>query len=108
MEARPREILFYETPAGKVPCRDWLDSLEGHAIYGIVLTRLDRMERGNFGVHHSVGEGVSELVIDFGPGFRIYFGQDGLDLVILLIGGNKGSQAKDIETAKGYWRNYNA
>jgi putative addiction module killer protein len=72
------------------------------------MTRLDRVEQGNLGVHRSVSEGVSELIIDFGPGYRIYFGQDGLDLVILLIGGTKRTQAKDIETAKAYWRDYNA
>lgn len=72
------------------------------------MTRLDRVERGNFGSHHSVGDGVTELVIDFGPGYRIYFGQDGKDLVILLIGGDKSSQRTDIKTAKEYWRSYNA
>ena len=72
------------------------------------MTRLDRVEQGNLGKHHSVGEGVSELVIDFGPGYRVYFGQDGMDLVILLIGGDKSSQQQDIQTARKYWREYNA
>jgi putative addiction module killer protein len=108
VEAKPQEILFYECEDGRVPCREWLDSLEGRAIEDIVMTRLDRVERGNFGDHHSVGEGVMELVIDFGPGYRVYYGQDGKNLVILLIGGDKSSQRTDIKTAKGYWRNYNA
>lgn len=108
MEVTPPEILFYESEDGTVPCRDWLDSLEGQAIYDVVMTRLDRVERGNFGVHRGVGEGVMELVIDFGPGYRIYYGQDGKDFVILLIGGDKSSQRKDIEIAKDYWSNYNA
>ena len=104
----PREIRFYETEGGKVPCREWLDSLDGMAIYDIVMTRLDRVERGNLGVHHGVGDGVMELVIDFGPGYRVYFGQDGLELIILLVGGMKGSQQADIGIAKKYWRHYNA
>jgi len=84
-----------------------LDGLEGMAIYGTIFTRLDRVEDGNFGPCRSVGEGVFELKIDVGPGWRVYFGQDG-DLVVLLIGGMKRTQRKDIATAKRYWRNYNA
>jgi putative addiction module killer protein len=72
------------------------------------MVRLGRVELGNFGEHRGVGEGVFELVIDVGPGYRVYFGKDGKQLVILLIGGTKGSQAADIETAKKYWRDYNA
>jgi len=72
------------------------------------MSRLDRVEGGNLGVHRSVGDGVTELVIDFGPGYRIYFGQDGMELIVLLAGGEKKSQQADIERAKRYWRNYNA
>jgi putative addiction module killer protein len=54
------------------------------------------------------GEGVTALKMDFGPGYRIYFGQDGKELVILLIGGDKSTQDQDIATAKKYWRDYNA
>lgn len=108
MESIPRDIFYYETAEGKAPCRDWLDSIAGQPIYDIVMVRLDRMERGNLGAHHAVGEGVFELIIDFGPGYRVYFGQDGKDLVILLAGGAKGSQATDIKKAKDYWRDYNA
>jgi putative addiction module killer protein len=71
------------------------------------MTRLDRVERGNFD-HKSVGEGVQELIIDFGPGYRVSFGQDGPDFVILLIGGDKRTQPADIRAAKQYWRTYNA
>ena len=81
--------------------------LEGKKIHGIILTRLDRVQNGNFGDCQSVGEGVSELRIDFGPGYRVYFGQDG-DRVILLHGGRKNRQSKDIVKAKEYWRDYNA
>ncbi len=64
------------------------------------------MELGNFGDCKTVGGGVSELRIDFGPGYRIYFGRDGIDLVVLLGGGTKERQARDIETARSYWEEY--
>jgi len=85
-----------------------MDGIEGQPIYDIVMTRIDRVESGNLGEHKGVGEGVFELVINFGPGYRVYFGQDGKDIVILLIGGNKSTQPRDIKTAKEYWRTYNA
>jgi putative addiction module killer protein len=72
------------------------------------MARLKRVELGNLGDHHGVGEGVYELRIDFGPGYRVYFGEDGKRLVVLLIGGTKKTQRRDIETAKRYWSDYNA
>jgi putative addiction module killer protein len=108
VEAAPKEIRLYETEYGRVPFAEWMDSIEGQPVYGAVMARLDRLEQGNFGNHHSVGEGVSELVLDIGPGYRVYFGRDGESLVILLVGGSKKSQQSDIETAKRYWRKYNA
>ena len=109
MEAKPREFRFYETANGGAPCRDWLDSIEENnkRLYGILMNRLDRVEDGNFGDCDPVGEGVSELVIDDGPGYRIYFGQDG-DFVVLLLGGMKRTQTSDIKKAKGFWSDYNA
>lgn len=108
METTPREILLFETEEGRVPFGEWMDSLEGTDIFGTILNRLERIEEGNLGVHKSVGEGVSELIVNVGPGYRVYFGQHGRELVILLIGGTKRTQSKDIETAKRYWRTYNA
>jgi putative addiction module killer protein len=107
VEARPREILIFETADNKTPFTDWLDMLERQPIHGIIMNRLDRVEDGLFGDCEPVGEGVSELKIDKGPGYRVYFGQDG-DLVVLLHGGMKNTQPKDIKTAKHYWRTYNA
>ena len=72
-----------------------------------IRTRLDRVALGNLGVWRSVGEGVFEFVFDFGPGYRVYFGHDG-DEIILLIGGEKSSQASDIQIAREHWRDYNA
>ena len=66
------------------------------------------MRLGNLGNIRSLGDGVSELKVDFGPGYRVYFGEDGPRVVVLLIGGDKGSQQRDIAKAKDYWRDYNA
>jgi putative addiction module killer protein len=104
-----RELRFYETASGHIPAREWLDEIEtrDHKLYGILMNRLDRVSDGNFGDCGPVGEGTSELRIDVGPGYRIYFGIDG-DLVILLLGGMKRTQIKDIKKSKEYWRDYNA
>ncbi len=108
MEAVPREIFFFETRDGRVPFREWMNLVKGQPVYEKVVARLERIEEGNFGEHRSVGEGVSELVINFGPGYRVYYGLDGADIVILLVGGSKATQQKDIDAAKQYWRQYNA
>lgn len=68
--------------------------------------RLDRLEDGNLGDHRSVGDGVVELRMGFGPGYRIYIGQDGQRIVVLLCAGDKGTQARDIRLARAYWQNY--
>lgn len=73
-----------------------------------MLVAIERMKQGNFGDHKSVGAGVVERRIDYGPGYRIYFGRDGETLVILLGGGTKKRQAQDIEFAKGCWKSYQA
>ena len=73
------------------------------AVYRI-RARLDRLELGNFGIVKPVGDGVSELKIDHGPGYRIYFAMSGKTVVLLLNGGDKSTQQKDIETAKAYWK----
>ena len=107
MDARPKEIRIYEDEEGRAPFSEWMDRQEA-PLYGRVMARLERVELGNLGDHRGVGDGVFELRIDFGPGYRVYFGLDGSELVVLLIGGTKKTQRRDIETAKQYWRNYNA
>lgn len=106
MESQPRDIELYVTPEGKVPFSEWLKSLKDSRARAIVRARLIRVRLGNLGDCRSVGNGVFELRIDFGSGFRVYFGQEGNDIVVLLCGGDKGSQEKDIRKAKEYWSDY--
>ena len=78
----------------------WFDALKDKQAARRIQARIDRAEDGNFGDHKSVGEGVCEMRIHHGPGFRVYFMHRGLEIVILLAGGDKSSQAKDIQTAQ--------
>jgi putative addiction module killer protein len=84
----------------------WLDSLRDIQGRVRIRARLDRVQLGNFGDHASVGEGVEELRVDVGPGYRVYFGQAGVKLVLLLCGGDKSTQNKDILQSKIYWKDY--
>lgn len=77
----------------------WFTSLKDKRAVARIQARIDRAEDGNFGDCSSVGEGVSEMRIHYGPGYRVYFLQRGRELVILLAGGNKSSQSKDIKAA---------
>lgn len=99
------EVVQYETQAGDCPFGTWFEDLDARAA-AKVRAAIARMETGNFGDVKPVGEGVSERRIDFGPGYRVYFGQDGQRLVILLVGGTKMRQQRDIEQARAYWRDY--
>ena len=87
------------------PYIKWFDRLNVAAAVKVT-TAIHRMEQGNFSNVKGVGAGVYEDRIDFGPGYRIYFGKDGDRLVILLAGGTKKRQHADIAAAKGHWRNY--
>jgi putative addiction module killer protein len=78
----------------------WLDNVKDERAAARIVTRIRRMEIGNAGDVRSVGEGVSEIRIDYGPGYRVYFARRGRTLVILLCGGDKKSQRKDIAVAK--------
>ena len=84
---------------------EWLQA-QSSEIRARIQTRIDRVELGNFGDHKGVGKGVSELRIDFGPGYRVYYGARGEELVILLAGGTKQRQARDVATAQACWRAY--
>lgn len=101
-----RELREYLTEAGVSPFERWFRGVKDAKTQAVVRKRLDRVALGNFGDCKAVGEGVSELRIDYGPGYRIYLGEDGDVLVILLCAGNKATQAADIRRAKEYWAEY--
>ncbi len=104
MEAKPRTIVHHISENGD-PFDDWMESLTDAKAFDKVIIRLKRVAQGNFGDHGPVGEGVSELREHDGAGLRIYYGQEG-DTVILLTGGTKKSQARDIERAHRLWKEY--
>lgn len=106
MEVPPREIRNYLTVDGKNIFDEWLDSLRDRRAKAKIRVRLDRVEDGNLGDFKSVGEGVFELRIDYGPGYPIYFGQEGIIIIILLCGGDKSTQKQDIDKAQEYWKDY--
>jgi len=108
MEVKPQQVRVYETKDGKRPFDKWLRGLRDTRARQRVRTRIARIRLGNFGDFKSVGEGVGEIRIDYGPGYRVYFGRDGDEIVILLTGGDKSTQGSDIETAKEYWDDYKA
>jgi putative addiction module killer protein len=85
--------------------QEWFDDLDSIAA-SKVTTALYRLQYGNFSNVRSVGSGVSEYKIDFGPGYRVYFGRDGYTLIILLTGGTKKTQSKDIEKTKIFWQEH--
>ena len=99
------EIRYYVADGGQQPFAEWFTDLEA-AARAKVTRAIVRLEQGNFSSVKSVGEGVLEFRIDFGPGYRVYFGRDGDALVILLTGVTKKRQQRDIDAAHAYWQDY--
>ena len=99
------EVAEYTDEEGKSPFADWFRGLDPQAANRI-RTAIRRMEQGLLGDHKGVGDGVMERRLTYGPGYRIYFGMDGDTLVILLAGGTKRRQSKDIEAAQERWNDY--
>jgi putative addiction module killer protein len=99
------DLLEYLDETGQSPFENWFNRINAQAA-AKVTTALVRLESGNTSNVKSVGGGVYELKIDFGPGYRVYFGYDGPKVVILLAGGTKKRQDKDIGTAKKRWNDY--
>jgi putative addiction module killer protein len=106
METSSKKLINYETESGQVPFREWLLALRDKVTVARIRARLERVELGNFGDSKSVGNGISELRFTFGSGFRVYYAEDGDQIVILLIGGDKSTQEKDIQLACKYWADY--
>ncbi|HEY4210145.1 MAG TPA: type II toxin-antitoxin system RelE/ParE family toxin [Steroidobacteraceae bacterium] len=87
---------------------EWLERLRDRAARLRIVARLDRLTEGLRGDWRSVGGGVYELRVDYGPGYRVFYGQDGDALILLLCGGTKRTQDSDIEKAHAYWKDYKA
>lgn len=102
----PKELRTYETADGKRPFDDWLGGFKDKVTLARIAARLNRVALGNFGDVKSVGAGVSELRLAFGKGYRVYFAQEGDKIILLLCGGDKGTQDRDIREAKAYLQDY--
>jgi putative addiction module killer protein len=99
------EVLEYIDANGRSPYAIWFDRLPAEAA-GKVAVAVTRLSQGNLSNVKSVGEGVLERRIDWGPGYRVYFGRDGEKLIVLLGGGTKKRQQNDIDLAKKRWNDY--
>ncbi|OGQ91862.1 MAG: addiction module killer protein [Deltaproteobacteria bacterium RIFOXYA12_FULL_58_15] len=106
MKPTPRELVEYLDERNRSPFGGWLRNLRDSRARALIRKRLNRVRLGNLGDHRAVGDGVNELRIAFGPGYRVYFGEDGHRIVVLLCGGDKRSQESDIQRAKSYWADY--
>lgn len=103
---RPLTLEFYQTAAGAEPLSEWLNRLKDQTATARIRARLTRLQTGNPGDYKAVGQGLSELRVDCGPGYRIYFAFAGDRLILLLCGGAKNSQQKDIAAAQRFWDDY--
>ena len=97
---------YYRDEKGRAPFCEWFDSLSDFKAQAVINARLARVRLGNFGSCQSLGQGMLELKMDYGPGYRIYFGKISGKVVLLLCGGDKSTQQKDILTAHCYWRRF--
>lgn len=100
------EIRRYVTRAGKDPIGEWLTGLKDHRARAKIAVRIARVATGNFGDSKRLSEGLHELRIDCGPGYRVYYAMLGKACVLLLCGGDKGKQSADIERAHAYLKDY--
>lgn len=101
------EVEVYTDGHGRCPFERWLDGLRDDRAVARILTRINRLQNGLEGDSKPVGDGVREMRISEGKGYRVYYAWKGNAAVILLCGGNKSTQRKDIEQAKRYWRQIN-
>ncbi len=106
MEVKPKVVRIYQRRNGDLPFVNWIKGLRDLRGKQKIEARVDRVRSGNLGDHAPVGEGVTELRLQFGPGYRVYLGQEGDTFVVLLCGGDKSTQDEDIKKAKSYWKDY--
>jgi putative addiction module killer protein len=96
------DLVIYQTPQGKRPFEQWIEKQKDNQAVAAIKLRLRCVTLGNLGDSKSVGNGVYELRIDFGPGYRVYYGKVGQKVILLLCVGSKRTQEKDIKLAKEY------
>lgn len=108
MESRPRKVINYKTADGREPVAEWFRDLRDPIAKKAVDRRIRLARLGSLGYTDNMGEGVQGFKIDVGPGYRVYFGQDGPVIVILLCGGDKHTQDRDGRLARQYWKDYKA
>lgn len=106
MPDRMFSIYEYTDEGGGSPYARWLDGLRDAGAKARIILQVDRMSLGLFGDSRPIGDGLSELRIHTGPGYRVYYGKEGQEVFIVLCGGDKSTQPKDIRRAKAYWRAY--
>jgi putative addiction module killer protein len=99
-------IEIYRDGKGRKPFAEWLDGLKDLKTQVKIVNRIKRIELGNFGDRKPIGNGVFELRFHFSPGYRVYYAKVDNTVVLLLSGGKKSDQTKDIQKAKKYWKNY--
>ena len=103
MEVIPRHVRNYVTPDGREPYEEWVNSYRNRKTRAIIRERINRLHLGNFGDYKRLTADLYELRIHYGPGYRVYFGMVDRVIVILLCGGSKKTQRRDIQRAKEYW-----
>ena len=106
MTPREIEVRVYQAPDGRSPFNDWLARLRDFRAVEKIDARIARLRSGHFGDCKAVGEGVLELRVHYGPGYRVYFARQGMAIVLLLCAGDKATQPRDISRAKRYWREH--
>jgi putative addiction module killer protein len=106
MESHRRRVEVYQTVNGHKPFQEWLDGLKDREGRAKIAVKVDRLGLGNLGGCKSLGGGLHELKVDFGPGYRLYFADVRPVIILLLCGGDKSTQAKDIENARKHLADY--
>lgn len=101
-----KTLIIYQTSDGREPFREWITGFRDKPTRARIERRLEKIEQGHYGDYKSVGEGVFELRYFFGAGYRVYFAEDGDSVVLLLCGGDKSAQRRDIARAQEYWKDY--
>jgi putative addiction module killer protein len=106
VEVSPCKVKIYETEDGRVPFSQWLNALKDVQASARILLRIDRAQQGNFGDCKFIVDGMFEFRIDTGAGYRVYFGRVSDELIVILWGGDKSSQQRDIDKAQQFWVDY--